>query len=127
VYYVQYAHARICSVFAKARERGYPVDEGGVPSLERLEAKEELDLLRRMDRFSEMLQGAARTLSPHHVSFYLRDLAGAFHSYYNKYPVLIPEEGERDLCRARLALLGGIARVLRNGLALLGVGAPETM
>jgi len=127
VYYVQYAHARVCSVFKKARERGYPVDDQEIPSLQRLTAQEELDLLQRLDRFPDMLQGAARTLAPHHLSFYLRDLAGSFHSYYNKYPVLIPEEAEQDLCRARLALLGGIAQVLRNGLTLLGVGAPETM
>ncbi|MCF8086155.1 MAG: arginine--tRNA ligase, partial [Desulfohalobiaceae bacterium] len=127
VYYVQYAHARICSVFKKARERGYQVEEGGTPPLRRLLAQEELDILRRLDRFPDMLRTAARTLSPHHLSFYLRDLAGAFHSYYNKYPVLIPDEAEQELCRARLALLGGVAQVLRNGLALLGVGAPETM
>jgi arginyl-tRNA synthetase len=125
VYYVQYAHARICSVFKKARERGYPTGEA--PQLGRLKAQEELDILRRLDRFPDMLQGAARTLAPHHLSFYLRDLAGTFHSYYNKYPVLIPDEAEQDLCRARLALLAGIAQVLRNGLALLGVGAPQTM
>ncbi len=127
VYYVQYAHARVCSVFKKARERGYPVDGQEIPSLQRLTTQEELDLLQRLDRFPDMLQGAARTLAPHHLSFYLRDLAGSFHSYYNKYPVLIPEEAEQDLCRARLALLDGIAQVLRNGLTLLGVGAPETM
>ena len=127
VYYVQYAHARICSVFKKARERGYIGEREWTSALGGLEAKEELDLLKRLDRFSEMLQGAARTLSPHHLSFYLRDLAGAFHSYYNKYPVLIPDDEERELCLARLTLLSGIAQVLRNGLALLGVRAPETM
>ena len=127
VYYVQYAHARICSVFKKARERGYIGEREWTSALGGLEAKEELDLLKRLDRFPEMLQGAARTLSPHHLSFYLRDLAGAFHSYYNKYPVLIPDDEERELCLARLTLLSGIAQVLRNGLALLGVRAPETM
>jgi len=127
VYYVQYAHARICSVFKKAGERGYAVDGLESAPLRGLEAKEELDLLRYLDRFPEMLQGAAKTLSPHHLSFYLRDLAGKFHSYYNKYPVLIPDEQECELCRARLALLAGIAQVLRNGLSLLGVRAPETM
>jgi len=127
VYYVQYAHARICSVFKKARERGYIGEREWTSALGGLKAKEELDLLKRLDRFPEMLQVAARTLSPHHLSFYLRDLAGAFHSYYNKYPVLIPDDEERELCLARLTLLSGIAQVLRNGLALLGVRAPETM
>jgi arginyl-tRNA synthetase len=127
VYYVQYAHARICSVFKKARERGYIGDQNETAALSRLEAEEELVILKLLDRFPEMLQGAARTLSPHHLSFYLRDLAGAFHSYYNKYPVLVPDEEKIELCRDRLALLNGIAQVLRNGLSLLGVRAPETM
>ena len=127
VYYVQYAHARIYSVFKKARDRNYPVQELETTSLQSLEAKEELDLLRLLHRFPDMLQGAARTFSPHHLSFYLRDLAGAFHSYYNKYPVLIPDQDKTELCRSRLALLSGIAQVLQNGLSLLGVRAPEMM
>ncbi len=125
VYYVQYAHARICSLFQKAYARGFDPDRPRARKISRLIEREELDILRLLDRYPQVLQVSARSLSPHHLSFYLRDLASALHSYYNKLPVL--KEGDPDLSHARMALLSGIGQVLRNGLSLLGVRAPEQM
>lgn len=125
VYYVQYAHARICSVLRKARERGQSWAEATPEMLSRLQTAEDLDILRKLDRFPEAVEGAARTLSPHHVSTYLQDLAGLLHRYYNRHQIL---NGDDELTvQARLHLVQGVARVLRNGLGLLGVTAPQAM
>jgi arginyl-tRNA synthetase len=121
VYYVQYAHARVCSVFAQWG--GDPGTLGGA-DLERLSGERELVLARRLAEFPEVLASAAAELAPHAVAFYLRDLAGEFHSYYNAERILVDDEALRT---ARLALCAAVRQTLANGLSLLGVSAPEKM
>ncbi len=121
VYYVQYAHARICSMLAQWG--GDPQSLAGI-SLEPLALPRELGLAQRLAEFPEMLDEAGREFAPHMVAFYLRELAGEFHSYYNAERVLVADE---EIKLARLALILAIRQVLRNGLALLGVSAPEKM
>ncbi|QLA15878.1 arginine--tRNA ligase [Desulfolutivibrio sulfoxidireducens] len=125
VYYVQYAHARVRSVFAKAAERGIAAGEPNAARLARLDTPEDLGLLRLLDQFPEVVETAAATYSPHLVSYYLRDLSGRLHSYYAAHQVLAC--GDDELTRARMLLLDAVALVLRAGLALLGVAAPEKM
>jgi arginyl-tRNA synthetase len=121
VYYVQYAHARICSVLAQW---------GGDPrtlaaaDLEPLTLPRELDLAQRLGAFPEALDEGARDYAPHMIAFYLRELAGEFHSYYNAERVLVAD-GKLKL--ARLALIVAVRQALQNGLALLGVSTPEKM
>jgi len=121
VYYIQYAHARICSVLA---QWGGELADLSQADLDPLSADPELVLLRRLMEYPETLENAAQELAPHLIAFYLRDLAGDFHSYYNSTHFLVPESGVR---MARLALVASIRQVLANGLALLGVTAPEKM
>ncbi len=125
VYYIQYAHARVCSVMRKLQERGlsWTVDTG-ITTLDMLTADSEKALLRRLDRFPELVSQAADKLEPHTIANYLKDLAGDFHSWYNSNKVLVDEPALRD---ARLALCEAVRQVIANGLALLGVSAPETM
>ncbi|MDZ7762568.1 MAG: arginine--tRNA ligase [Desulfovermiculus sp.] len=125
VYYVQYAHARICSMLAKAGERGVQAGPADDEVISRLDTEEDLDLLKMLERFPETIQGAARTLSPHHVSFYLLELAGSLHRYYNRHQVL--NCGDEHLARARLHLMLSVGQVVQNGLHLLGVTAPRAM
>ena len=126
VYYVQYAHARICSLMEQWRAQSPDADEGELPraDLSPLEGGRELALLGKLGEYPEMLEGASRELAPHQVAFYLRELAGEFHSYYNAERILVPEAPTR---LARLALAAAVRQVLRNGLALIGVSAPEKM
>jgi arginyl-tRNA synthetase len=121
VYYVQYAHARICSVLAQWG--GNPQSLAAM-SLKPLALTRELSLAQRLGEFPEMLDEAGRDFAPHMVAFYLRELAGEFHSYYNAERVLVADE---EIKLARLALILAVRQVLRNGLALLGVSAPEKM
>lgn len=125
VYYVQYAHARINSVLRKGAERGYAPRPVSASELSQLDTPEDRELLQQVDRFPEIVQGAARTLSPHHVCYYLQDLAGLLHRYYNTHSVLYAESEHR--LQARFNLLLAVRQVLRNGLDLLGVSAPEQM
>lgn len=126
VYYVQYAHARIAAVLRKAAERGLTLPETtDTATLALLREDAELDLMRRMDKFEDIAQNAAQNLAPHHVSHYLMELAGDLHSYYAAHQVL--GAGDDTLILGRLALLRGVATVIANGLALLGVSAPESM
>ncbi len=127
VYYVQYAHARINSVRRKAVERGISLEALAPESavLASLSTQEDLDLLKLLARFPETLESAAATLSPHVLSYYLMELAGALHRYYTVHHVLGAED--ETLIRARLLLLTATAQVVRNGLGLLGVSAPEQM
>ncbi|RZU01228.1 arginine--tRNA ligase [Rivibacter subsaxonicus] len=125
VFYVQYAHARISKVLRDwAAERGGDLAALAQADLARLVAPTETALLLKLATYPEMLAGAARDLAPHDVAFYLRDLSGAFHSYYAAERFLTDDV---ELTRARLALLAAVAQVLRNGLALVGVSAPESM
>ena len=121
VYYVQYAHARICSVLAQT---GAAAPAPPVADLAPLALPRELALAQRLGEFPEMLAEAALGFAPHTLAFYLRELAGEFHSYYNAERILVADE---KLKLARLALILAVRQVLQNGLALLGVSAPEKM
>jgi arginyl-tRNA synthetase len=122
VYYVQYAHARVCSVFAQLPSLDLEALKDA--SLDPLTSEKELVLAQRLAEFPEMLRQAAAELAPHSVAFYLRALAGDFHSYYNAERVLVDDAALRQ---ARLALCAAVRQTLANGLALLSVGAPEKM
>lgn len=124
VFYVQYAHARIHSVRAQYADKGGDLAAIGAAQLSLLTAPTELALMTRLAEYPDMLRNAAVGLAPHDVAFYLRDLAGAFHSYYAAERFLVDDV---ELGRARVALLTATAQVLRSGLALLGVSAPEKM
>ncbi|HCY15203.1 MAG: arginine--tRNA ligase [Curvibacter sp. GWA2_64_110] len=125
VYYVQYAHARICSVLATWREK-----EGGDAAtlkdadLSALDSPQAQALMLQLAKYPEMLTAAAQDFAPHDVTFYLRDLAASYHSYYDAERILVDDEAVK---RARLALVAATAQVLHNGLAVLGVSAPQKM
>ena len=121
VYYVQYAHARICSVLAQWGGDETTLDK---VELSPLTAPREAALLARLGEYPETLQRALEELGPHQVAFYLRDLAGELHSYYNAERVLVDDVSTK---MARLALMTATRQVLRNGLALIGVSAPSRM
>ncbi|HJV26533.1 MAG TPA: arginine--tRNA ligase [Aromatoleum sp.] len=121
VYYVQYAHARVCSVL---QQWGGDVAQLPAADLARLENERELALCARLGIFPELIQNAAADYAPHQIAFYLKDLAGEFHSWYNAERMLVEDEGLR---LARLALAAAIRQVLVTGLALLGVSAPQSM
>jgi len=120
VYYVQYAHARVCSVFAQIERWDFPKNL----SLEPLKSDRELLLAQRLAEFPELILTAARERAPHSLAFYLRELAAEFHSYYNAERILVDDETLRS---ARLALSAAVRQTLANGLSLLGVSAPEKM
>jgi arginyl-tRNA synthetase len=125
VYYVQYAHARICSVLAAWREK----EDGHTSTLKDadlslLDSPAAQALMLQLARYPEMLSAAAQDFAPHDVTFYLRELASTYHSYYDAERILVEDVA---LKRARLALVAATARVLHNGLAVLGVSAPEKM
>jgi arginyl-tRNA synthetase len=131
VYYVQYAHARICSVLAQWLAAGGDLAAGATPEaaladadLEPLVHSREYALMARMAAWPEVVASAAQDLAPHAIAYYLKDLAAELHSYYNAERVLVEDEALR---RARLALLLAVRQVLRNGLGLLGVSTPERM
>jgi arginyl-tRNA synthetase len=124
VFYVQYAHARICSVRHQYADKGADLAALSSANLALLVAPTELSLMSKLAEYPGMLSAAAQGLAPHDVAFYLRDLASAFHSYYAAERFLVDDA---ELSRARVALLSATAQVLRNGLALLGVSAPEKM
>ena len=120
VFYVQYAHARICSVLARYEgERDFTSAD-----LSLLLAPAEAALMLQLAAFPEMLERASADMAPHDITFYLRDMTAAFHSYYASERFLVADAA---LARARMALLSATAQVLRNGLALIGVSAPESM
>ena len=124
VYYVQYVHARICSMIRKAAENGIGeigYDEAGVA---RLTEPEEIVLLKTLSRFPESVQSSAENLEPHRITFFLMNLASVFHAYYNKHRVLTDDS---VLSCGRLYLVEAVRKVIQNGLALLGVSAPEKM
>ena len=124
VFYVQYAHARICSVIQQYVDKGGDLGALAGADLSRLTAPSEAALMLKLAEFPAVLAGAAADLAPHDVAFYLRDVAGAFHSYYANERFLVDDT---ELARARIALLAATRQVLRNALAVLGVSAPQRM
>ncbi len=124
VFYVQYAHARVSSIFQFFRERGLSEPDRERVDLSPLALSEELDLIKRLLQFPSLLEGAARAYEPHRLAYYLQELAAAFHAYYNRHRVITDD---RALTEARLALARGVGGVIRHGLTLLGVSAPEKM
>jgi arginyl-tRNA synthetase len=125
VYYVQYAHARICSVLATwAEKEGGDAATLGKVDLSALNTPAAQSLMLALAKYPEMLTAAARDFAPHDVSFYLRDLAATYHSYYDAERILVEDENVK---KARLALVAATAQVIRNGLAVLGVSAPAKM
>jgi len=127
VYYVQYVHARISNILKKAEERGYKNICWHEDFSDLISLPEEIQLIKLMGRYPEVVAQSARLMEPHRIPFYLQELAGAFHAYYhdrNKHQVV---SDDARLSAARLFLVSAIRIVIRNGLALMGVSAPETM
>ncbi len=125
VYYIQYAHARACSVMRKLAEQGLEWQEAeALEHLDELRDEHEMTLLRCLDRYPEVVLGAAHDCEPHTLANYLRELAGDFHTWYNAQKMLVEEKPLRD---ARLALCAAVRQVVANGLDLLGVSAPREM
>jgi arginyl-tRNA synthetase len=149
VYYVQYAHARIASLWRVAARRGIACPLPSETDLTRLKDPDELGLIRKLSAYPSVLQGSAMAYEPHRMTYYLQQLAGMLHTFYNKHRIL-PPAADRDLLEvtpeglvpgeglqkevlapertaARLALMSGIQQVLKNGLGVLGISAPEQM
>lgn len=124
VYYVQYAHARVCSINRTAQEQHIAVPGMGQVDFDRLQLDEELALAKHLALFPETVAGAAQGFAPHRVVFYLQELAAQFHSYYNRNRIITEDP---ELTRARLYLANCVRIVLQNALVLLGVSAPEKM
>lgn len=124
VYYVQYAHARLASVFRLAAERGLSWQDAPREVLERLELPEEMTLLKTLASYPDTVEAAALYLEPHRITYYLTELAGQLHSYYYKHRFISEDV---TLSQARLQLVQGVKTVLAHGLRLLGVSAPEAM
>jgi arginyl-tRNA synthetase len=124
VYYVQYAHARLASVLRQAAAQGLGMEEPDPGRFPLLELPEELALLKMLANYPELVEGAARNLEPHRITYFLTELAAQLHSYYYKHRFISEEAG---LTQARLWLVSSIKTVLAHGLGILGVEAPETM
>jgi arginyl-tRNA synthetase len=124
VYYVQYAHARICSIFREALKKGVSLPRCEDVDLLVLGLPEELDLLKGLAAYPEVIEGSALSLEPHRIPFYLMELASLFHSYYNKHRVITSDV---EITRARLLLVHAIRGVIRSALGILGISAPEKM
>jgi len=125
VYYVQYAHARVLSVMRELESRGFAwMPKRAIQHLGRLTEDHEQALMQRLTRYPEIVELAAQQRAPQHIVHYLRELAHEFHTYYNAHRFIVDDEALRD---ARLLLINATRQVLRNGLALVGVSAPETM
>ena len=125
VYYVQYAHARICSVLKNLAERGFMYDEtSGMNHLDLLNTDHEQILLNDLSHYPDIIVNAALHYEPHQLTNYLRELAGNFHAYYNSHQFLVDENNLRN---ARLTLILSVRQILLNGFRLLGVSAPQSM
>ena len=125
VYYVQYAHARLTSVFEKAKDKGIDVEKalnGG--DLSKLDTREDIQLLKTLEAFPKQVESAAINSEPHLIAYYLTELASRLHGYYNKHRFITDDS---PLTMARLCLAQGVRQVVKNGLGLLGVSAPERM
>ncbi len=124
VYYIQYAHARVCSVLRQLDEKGFVWQQPDEGELALLDNEHELALISRLTRFPEVVESAALSHEPHQVAYYLRDLANDFHTYYNAHQFIVDDATLRN---ARIALIKATRQVICNGLGLLGVSAPEKM
>jgi len=124
VFYVQYAHARVASIFEQAAKHGIALAPRENVAVERLSLAEELALVRQMIQFNDVVEDSVRELEPHRLVFYLQEFAGEFHRYYNRHRV-VSEDSE--LSRARLLLLENVQKTIRRGLEILGVDAPIKM
>ncbi|MDA3787698.1 MAG: arginine--tRNA ligase [Desulfobacula sp.] len=126
VYYVQYVHARITGILLKAKQENIiqDIDFNKGENLNLLDAVEEINLIKILDTFKANVEKSAQTLHPHVIFTYLMGLASVFHGYYNRHKVITDN---RELTLARLSLVLGVKKVIRNGLTLLGVNAPERM
>ena len=125
VYYVQYAHARVMSVFRQLQEKQLQWDQAaGNAALDALQEPHEQELVLALSRYPEVLEAAALNHEPHHLTHYLRELANAFHTYYNAHTFIVADERLRN---ARLNLIEATRQVIANGLELLGVSAPDSM
>jgi arginyl-tRNA synthetase len=125
VYYIQYAHARVSSVLKQLDARGFELDlEEGLANTELLAGEHEQAVLSSLTRYPEALELAAANRAPHVLVHYLRELANAFHTYYNAEQFIVTDPKLRN---ARLALVAAVQQAIRNGLTLLGVSSPETM
>ncbi len=124
VYYVQYVHARISSIFRKGQEQGIDKVTWDDDAIAMLKEPEEINLIKVMARYPEIVKSSAEFMEPHRITFYLMNLASSFHAYYNKHRVLSDDSG---LTQARLYLVLAVKIIIRNALDLLGVSAPEKM
>lgn len=124
VFYVQYAHARVSSIFEQADKSGLALGAREAVTVERLVLPEEMELIRKLIQFNDVLEECVRELEPHRMVFYLLDLAGEFHRYYNRHRVISEDAG---LSRARLLLIENVQKTVRRGLEILGVEAPVKM
>jgi arginyl-tRNA synthetase len=139
VYYVQYAHARIASLWRTAASRGIECPRPKETDLAPLTDPDELGLIRKLSVYPDILQTSASTFEPHRVTYYLQQLAALMHTFYNKHRILPPAGGQEHdeagsaeeltpkRTAARLALMRGVQQVIRNGLTVLGISAPEQM
>ena len=125
LYYIQYAHARICSVFDKLKENKKSYKESiALESLDQLESDQEVEIQQLLSQFPDVVNRSAENYEPHLLCYYLRNLAGAFHSYYNNERILVEEE---KTLQAKLFLISAVRQVLFNGLKILSISAPESM
>jgi arginyl-tRNA synthetase len=125
VYYIQYAHARVASVFRQLNEKSLKWDKGsGLENLANLAETHEKSLMRTLSRYPEIIELAANNRAPQHLVHYLRDLASEFHTYYNAHTFIVDQD---DLRNARLALIAATRQVIANGLSVLGVSTPDSM
>ena len=125
VYYIQYAHARICSVMRQLHEKGMqPLQPTGHYDLDKLGEEYEQGLMVKLSEYPDIVLDSALTYAPHQISYYLRELANEFHTYYNACQILVADD---ELRNARLSLVCAVRQVIRNGLDILGVSAPRTM
>jgi arginyl-tRNA synthetase len=139
VYYVQYAHARICSLWRVAAARGIARPSAEGTDLTALTDPDELGLIKKLSSYPEIIQASALAFEPHRVTYYLQQLAALLHTFYNKHRVLPPETDQEpheststevltsERTAARLVLMGAVQQVLKNGLDVLGISAPEHM
>ncbi len=124
VYYVQYAHARIVNIFRQAEERGIPAPSADNTDLSQLTLPEEIRMIRLIASYPDLIEASAQALEPHRITFYIQELATALHNYYFHHRVITDD---RKLTEARLILIQGVKQVLKSGLAIIGVSAPERM